>query len=60
MVMCDLIFEEYSLEEEDYMTLLEGPEMMQDRETIELLGGIEKGVVELLKNIGLLNQNQMN
>lgn len=56
LVMGDMIFEEYSYEEEDYISNLENPcnlynlllELFQDTDMMELLKQIETGVVNLL------------
>jgi hypothetical protein len=37
LVMGDIIFEEYSFEEEDYIANLENPELFKDVEVMELL-----------------------
>ncbi|CAD8043222.1 unnamed protein product [Paramecium primaurelia] len=48
LVMGDMIFEEHSYEEEDYISNLENPQLFQDPDMMELLKSIETGVVQLL------------
>ncbi|CAD8059657.1 unnamed protein product [Paramecium sonneborni] len=48
LVMGDMIFEEHSYEEEDYISNLENPQLFQDPDMMELLKSIETGVVNLL------------
>ncbi|KAL4432703.1 hypothetical protein ABPG74_011524 [Tetrahymena malaccensis] len=47
MMINDLVFEEYSLEDEDYMQNLNDQSAFNDREIMELLNGIEKGIYNL-------------
>ncbi|KAM3141808.1 hypothetical protein pb186bvf_006130 [Paramecium bursaria] len=48
LVMGDLIYEEYSYEEEDYISNLENQNLYQDPDMGDLLKQIENGVVNLL------------
>jgi len=47
MMINDLVFEEYSLEDEDYMQNLNDQSAFNDKEIIDLLNGIEKGIYNL-------------
>ncbi|EGR27089.1 hypothetical protein IMG5_202060 [Ichthyophthirius multifiliis] len=48
MMINDLVFEQYSLEDEDYMQNLNDQNAFNDKEIMDLLTGIEKGIYNLL------------
>lgn len=50
----DLVFEEYSLEDEDYMQNLNNPSAFNDKDILELLNGIEKGIFNLFSESGFI------
>lgn len=54
MVINDFVFEEFQCEEEDYMMNLMDQKIYEDAAWIELLKGIEEGIMNLLQSLGLL------
>ncbi|KRX04738.1 hypothetical protein PPERSA_11794 [Pseudocohnilembus persalinus] len=59
LMISDLVYEEYSLEEEDYMHNLTDQKQFKEQQVLELLQGIEQGIINLLQNSGLIPKGGM-